>query len=91
MEKKLTILVSGPPMSGRSTIMYILERFFLENGFDVNISMVDNLDFKSIDDFHRITGVDINEKIEAIRSFTEITLKETQTNRETWKTENDQT
>jgi tRNA uridine 5-carbamoylmethylation protein Kti12 len=81
MEKKLQIVVLGEPNSGKSTMMYHLEKVLRENGFVVDIQIHDPFttvmsDFRDIHDFHDKIGVNHDERLKILKDTTKITLKE---------------
>jgi len=80
MNKRINVTITGLSNSGKSTIMRFIWLQLLKNGFDAEISLDGNLDYKNISEFHLIEGSNFNEKLEALKQKTKITLIEQQVN-----------
>ena len=80
MNKELKIIIAGNSGSGKSTMMYQLENLLLDNGYDVEISLENSLDFKNKSDFYGKMGVYEEERLKFLKENTKITLTEIQTN-----------
>lgn len=82
MDNKLTIIVTGASASGKSTMVLELERLLRENGFNIDISLEGNYEYVSIDDYINMESKHHDEKVEAVKLKTKITLMDMQSNRE---------
>lgn len=82
--KGLSIIIAGHANSGKSAMMFHLERLLLENGFAVELSFEGHPDYtgENTYHFHKHEEKNIDKKIEAIKASTKITLKEMQMARE---------
>lgn len=82
MSKKISIIVAGDNNTGKSTILYQLEKLLKENGFNVELSFEHHPDYSGENSFyfHQREGKNFNEKIEVLKQDLTITLKESQTN-----------
>ena len=82
MSKKLSIIVAGKTNTGKSTMLFQLEKLLKENGFNVELSFENHPDYSGENSFffHQKEGKNFNEKIEALKQDLTITLKELQTN-----------
>jgi len=76
MKKELQIFIGGTCGSGKSTMMYQLEKLLKENGYDVELSVSD--DYKSINDFNRQMLQFEEERLIKLKENTHITLREIQ-------------
>ncbi len=80
MEKKLQIVIIGEQKTGKSIMMYCLEKLLRENGFVVDIQFKDPFtpksDFNDIHDFHKIIGDNYDEKLKLLKNNTKIILNE---------------
>lgn len=85
MSKKLSIIVAGDNNTGKSTMLYQLEKLLKENGFNVELSFEHHPDYSGENSFyfHQKEGNNFNEKIEALKQDLVITLKETKTDFDT--------
>ena len=87
MGKELTIIVAGQTNSGKSTMIYQIEKLLNENGFNVELSLKGHPDYSGENSYHFRKNVEKNfsEIINNIKSETKIVLKEMQLNVETIK------
>ena len=82
MSKKLSIIVAGTSNTGKSTMLFQLEKLLKENGFNVELSFENHPDYSGENSFyfHQKEEKNFNEKIEKLKKDLTITLKESQTN-----------
>ena len=80
MGKKLSIIVAGKTNTGKSTMLYQLEKLLKENGFNVKLSFEHHPDYSGENSFffHQKEGKNFNEKIETLKQDLTITLHESQ-------------
>ena len=80
MSKKLSIIVKGDNNTGKSTMLFQLEKLLKENGFNVELAFENHPDYSGENSFffHQKEGTNFNEKIEALKQDLTITLKESQ-------------
>ena len=80
MSKKLSIIVAGKTNTGKSTMLFQLEKLLKENGFNVELSFENHPDYSGENSFyfHQKEEKNFNEKIEALKQDLTITLKESQ-------------
>lgn len=80
-DNELSIIVAGRAGSGKSAMMLQIEKLLKENGFNVELSFKGNPDYSGNNTvyFHEREEKNFDEKIEAIKERTKITLMEMQT------------
>ena len=78
MSKKLSIIVKGDNNTGKSTMLFQLEKLLKENGFNVELSFEHHPDYSGENSFyfHQKEEKNFNEKIAALKQDLTITLKE---------------
>lgn len=78
MSKKLSIIVKGDNNTGKSTMIFQLEKLLKENGFNVELSFEHHPDYSGENSFyfHQKEEKNFNEKIVALKQDLTITLKE---------------
>lgn len=80
--KELQIIVAGAPATGKSTMMWWLERILIEKGFTVEMNFeLEKLDYGTEEKFRRAMHEHATERELALMKNTKITLKQIQTQR----------
>lgn len=74
MSKKLQIIVAGETGNGKSTMMYEIHRLLKSNGYNVEVSVEDDYDFKDEVDFKNKMSRYYNERINMLKTV-EIVIK----------------
>jgi len=79
----LTISVEGFAGTGKSTMMFQIEKLLKENGYDVELSFDNHPDYSGDDSFHFHNKIspEFDNKVSDIKANTKITLQERQLNR----------
>ena len=78
--KELEIIIAGQPASGKSTIMWWLERILIEKGFTIEMNFeLEKLDYGTEEKFRRAMHEHATERELALMKNTKITLKTAQT------------
>lgn len=75
-KKKLIVTVAGQSFAGKSTLTYVLKEFLRNQGYDVKFEP--NLDYQTEDEFDKMTGKNIYDRIENFKENREITIREEQ-------------
>jgi ABC-type cobalamin/Fe3+-siderophores transport system ATPase subunit len=84
-EKKTSnviITVAGTTSSGKSTLIYLLNEFLIENGWEVELNREVLKDYGSKDKFLTSVGRNLDEKINALQEKIKIVFSENQLNKE---------
>ena len=77
MKRELTITVSGPAGSGKSTMTLWLEKQLKKKGFDVQIDLEPELeDYGTETQFREVMAFDRKPKLNRIKSEAKIILKQ---------------
>ena len=78
MSKKLSIIVKGDNNTGKSTMLFQLEKLLKENGFNVELAFENRPDYSGENSFffHQKVEKNFDEKIKALKQDLTITLKE---------------
>jgi adenylylsulfate kinase-like enzyme len=79
MDKELQIIITGQAASGKSSMLFFLERMLIANGFNVVLDLtLEGLDYGSESRFRQLVGENFSKKEEALMKNTKITLKTVQ-------------
>jgi thymidylate kinase len=91
--KDLQIIIAGATGSGKSTMMLLLEKFLVENGFSVEMQMENEaLDYGTENRMRQIFLQNFDERLDAMKQNVKITLQQKQTiNGSFTQNKNDQT
>jgi nucleoside-triphosphatase THEP1 len=77
MKRELTIIVSGPARSGKSTMVVWLEKQLEKKGFDVEIDLKPEIeDYGTETQFREVMAFDRKQKLNKIKTEVRITLKQ---------------
>lgn len=77
MKRELTITVSGPAGSGKSTMTLWLEKQLKRKGFDVEIDLEPELeDYGTETQFREVMAFDRKQKLNKIKTEAKIILKQ---------------
>ena len=77
MKRELTITVSGPAGSGKSTMTLWLEKQLKRKGFDVEIDLEPELeDYGTETQFREVMAFDRKQKLNRIKTEAKIILKQ---------------
>ncbi len=83
MKKEITITISGQANTGKSTMMFQIEKLLKDNGFDVEINFKGHHDHgENTYHFHNLIEPTFDKEISLIKSNVKIILKEMQLARE---------
>jgi len=77
MPKELKITVSGNVNTGKSTVCYLIKKYFAEKGITVEFDC--GLDYDNEKDFDVKISKNLNEKVEALSENVRVILKEVRT------------
>ena len=77
MKKQVTVIVTGEPAAGKSSVMYLIETLLRDNGYTVKVDVENQYDYdKSIYHFHNAMSYHKEERLAALKESTKITLIE---------------
>ena len=74
----LNIIIAGESNSGKSTMMLQIEKLLIENGFNVELSLIGHPDYSGENSYHfrNKENIDFDKKIEQIKRNKKIILHE---------------
>lgn len=79
MKNKINITVSGITGSGKSTIAYLIKECLKNRGFDIDFN--GGIDFIDENQFDKSMELHLDNRVEVIKSKSELYLSEIQTHR----------
>jgi len=78
--KELTITISGPAASGKSTMALLLEDFLNEQGFNAEIDLEPEIeDYGTEMQFRGVCSLDWQKKLTHLKNVSKITIKQMRT------------
>ena len=78
--KELTITISGPAGSGKSTMAIMIEDFLQDQGFDAEIDLEPEIeDYGTELQFRAVCGLDWQKKLRRLKNELKITVKQIRT------------
>ena len=68
MKKHVTVIVTGEPAAGKSSVMYLIETLLRDNGYTVKVDVENQYDYdKSIYHFHNAMSYHKEERLAALK------------------------